>query len=42
VRSGRSRRDETARAKEALARVGVRLVGAVLSNAPRGAGVIYR
>jgi non-specific protein-tyrosine kinase len=42
VRSGRSRRDEAARAKEALARVGGRLVGAVLSNAPRGAGVIYR
>lgn len=39
VRSGRTRRDAAARAKEALERVNVRLVGAVLSHVPRGAGV---
>ncbi len=39
VRAGRTRRDDAARAKEALERVGVRLVGAVLSHAPRDAVV---
>jgi capsular exopolysaccharide synthesis family protein len=37
VRAGRTRRDNAARAKEALERVGVRLVGAVLNNVPRAA-----
>lgn len=36
VRAGRTRRDEAARAKQALERVHVRVVGAVLSNAPKG------
>ena len=37
VRAGRTRRDHAGRAKEALERVGVRLVGAVLDNASRAA-----
>jgi capsular exopolysaccharide synthesis family protein len=35
VRAGHTRRDHTVRAREALQRVHVRIVGAVLSNAPR-------
>jgi capsular exopolysaccharide synthesis family protein len=35
IRAGASRRDQTARAKEALERVHVRILGAVLTNAPR-------
>ena len=35
VRAGHTRREHAARAKEALERVHVRIVGAVLSNAPR-------
>lgn len=35
VRAGSSRRDHVSRAKEALERVHVRMMGAVLSNAPR-------
>ncbi|MBN1285786.1 MAG: CpsD/CapB family tyrosine-protein kinase [Anaerolineae bacterium] len=41
VRAGRTRRDDAARAKAALERVQVRLVGVVLSNAPRGASGSY-
>jgi capsular exopolysaccharide synthesis family protein len=35
VKSGQSRRDQTAAAREALEQVHVRVVGAVLTNAPR-------
>jgi capsular exopolysaccharide synthesis family protein len=35
VRAGHTRRDHTARARQALERVHVRIVGAVLTNAPR-------
>jgi capsular exopolysaccharide synthesis family protein len=35
VKSGQSRRDQTASAREALEQVHVRVVGAVLTNAPR-------
>jgi non-specific protein-tyrosine kinase len=35
VRAGHTRRDHTARAKQALEQVHVRIVGAVLSNAPK-------
>lgn len=35
VRGGHTRRDHTARARQTLERVHVRIVGAVLSNAPR-------
>lgn len=35
VRAGATRRDHTARAREALEQVHVRVVGAVLTNAPR-------
>jgi capsular exopolysaccharide synthesis family protein len=35
VRAGTSRRDHVARARQALERVGARLLGAVLTNAPR-------
>lgn len=35
VRAGHTRRDHTARARQALERVHVRVLGAVLSNAPR-------
>ena len=35
VRAGHTRREHAARAREALARVHARIVGAVLSNAPR-------
>lgn len=37
VQAGRTRRDDAARAKAALARVNIRLVGAVLSGVPRSA-----
>lgn len=36
VRAGRTRREQAARAKQALERVHVRIVGAALSHAPRG------
>lgn len=36
VRAGRTRRDQAARAKQALERVHVRIVGVALSHAPRG------
>jgi non-specific protein-tyrosine kinase len=35
VRAGHTRRDDTARAKQVLERVHARILGAVLSNAPR-------
>jgi capsular exopolysaccharide synthesis family protein len=35
IRAGRTRRDHAARARQALERVHVRLVGSVLTNAPR-------
>ncbi|MFN8376070.1 MAG: CpsD/CapB family tyrosine-protein kinase [Anaerolineae bacterium] len=35
IRAGHSRRDHTARAKQALERVHVRILGSVLTNAPR-------
>ncbi|PJF40748.1 MAG: polysaccharide biosynthesis tyrosine autokinase [Chloroflexi bacterium] len=35
IRAGHTRRDQAARARQALERVHVRIVGAVLSNAPR-------
>lgn len=35
VRAGHTRREDAARAREALGRVNARIVGAVLSNAPR-------
>lgn len=35
VKAGQSRRDQTARAREALETVNVRILGAVLTNAPR-------
>lgn len=35
VRAGHTRRDHVARAKEALERINVRLLGSVLTNAPR-------
>lgn len=41
VRAGSTRRDAAARAKEALARVGVNLVGAVLVNVPRASMAGY-
>ena len=42
VRAGHTRREQTARARQALDRVHVRVVGAVLSNAPReNAGRYY-
>jgi non-specific protein-tyrosine kinase len=41
VRAGHTRREHAARAKEALERVHVRIVGAVLSNAPRERAVGY-
>jgi non-specific protein-tyrosine kinase len=34
IRAGKTRRDQTARAKEQLERVQVNIVGAVLTNAP--------
>lgn len=41
VRAGNTRRDHTAQARQALERVHVRIVGAVLTDAPREAGVAY-
>lgn len=42
IRAGHTRRDHAARAREALERVHVRIVGAVLTNAPRqNAGGYY-
>lgn len=42
VRAGHTRRDDTARARQTLEQVHVRIVGAVLSNAPReNAGKYY-
>ncbi|MBL8160696.1 MAG: CpsD/CapB family tyrosine-protein kinase [Anaerolineae bacterium] len=42
VRAGHTRRDHTARAQQTLERVHVRIVGAVLSNAPReNSGGVY-
>jgi capsular exopolysaccharide synthesis family protein len=42
VRAGRTRRDHTARARQALERVHVRLLGAVLTNAPRESTADYK
>jgi non-specific protein-tyrosine kinase len=41
VRSGHTRRDHAARAREALERVHVRIVGAVLSDVPRSSSAQY-
>ncbi len=41
VRAGDTRRDHTAQARQALERVHVRIVGAVLTNAPRENQVAY-
>jgi capsular exopolysaccharide synthesis family protein len=41
VRAGHTRRDHAARARQALERVQVRVLGAVLSNAPRESGAYY-
>ncbi len=41
VRAGSTRRDHTAQARQALQRVHVRVVGAVLTDAPREASVAY-
>jgi non-specific protein-tyrosine kinase len=41
VRAGHTRRDHTARAKQTLDRVHVRIIGAVLSNAPRDSAGSY-
>lgn len=41
VKAGQSRRDQTARAREALEQVNVRVVGAVLTNAPRENRKVY-
>lgn len=41
IRAGASRRDQTARAKQALERVQVHIVGAVLTNAPRENTSLY-
>lgn len=41
VRSGDTRRDHTAQARQALERVRVRIVGAVLTNAPRENTIAY-
>lgn len=41
VKAGHSRRDQTQRAREALEQVNVRVVGAVLTNAPRENRKIY-
>lgn len=35
IRGGQTKREHTARARQALARVNVRIIGAVLTNAPR-------
>lgn len=41
VRAGDTRRDHTAQARQALERVHVRVVGAVLTNAPRESRIAY-
>lgn len=41
VKAGQSRRDQTNRAREALEQVNVRLVGAVLTEAPRESRKVY-
>ncbi|MCY4018868.1 MAG: CpsD/CapB family tyrosine-protein kinase [Chloroflexi bacterium] len=41
VRAGDTRRDHTAQARQALERVHVRIVGAVLTNAPRESTLAY-
>ena len=41
VRAGSTRRDHTAQARQALERVHVRIVGAVLTNAPRESRIAY-
>lgn len=41
VRAGHSRRDQVAQARQALERVHVRLLGAILTNAPRERGAYY-
>jgi non-specific protein-tyrosine kinase len=42
MRAGHTRRDHAARAKQALERVHVRIVGSVLTNAPReNTGKVY-
>jgi capsular exopolysaccharide synthesis family protein len=41
VRAGHTRRDQAARAKQTLDRVHVRIIGAVLSNAPRESSGSY-
>lgn len=41
VRAGDTRRDHTAQARQALERVHVRIVGAVLTNAPRESAIAY-
>lgn len=41
IRAGDTRRDHTAQAREALERVHVRIVGAVLTNAPRENKISY-
>lgn len=41
VRAGHTRREHAARAREALERVHARIVGAVLSNAPRERTAVY-
>ncbi len=42
VRACHTRRDHVARARQALERVGVPLLGAVLTNAPRESGTSYK
>ena len=41
IRAGKTRRDHTAQARQALERVHVRIVGAVLTNAPRENRIAY-
>jgi non-specific protein-tyrosine kinase len=41
IRAGDTRRDHTAQARQALERVHVRVVGAVLTNAPRENKITY-
>lgn len=41
VRAGDTRRDHTAQARQALERVHVRVIGAVLTNAPRESRIAY-
>lgn len=41
VRAGKTRRDDVTRARQALEQVNVRIVGAVLTHAPREQGQVY-